>query len=103
MQLLRTDMRTRREAEGGVGWKMRTDAYTLSRVKEKASGSSVWFSVTTQRGGVGGGRERCKREGMYIYIHNSLCCIAETNTTWKAITIRNNNYKILIQILKISS
>ena len=44
--------------------------------------------------GLGVGGKGSRGRG-WIYIHDSLCCIADTNTTLKAITIQNNYYKTL--------
>ena len=42
-----------------------------------SAGSSIWCSVTTLGGGVGGSKER----GLCILTANSHCCMEETNTT----------------------
>ena len=60
------------EGEGGTHWVVRIDVYTLTCVKQVASGKLLYSargsdrcSVKTWMGVVGG---RLRREGLYIYI-----------------------------------
>ena len=62
------------EGEGGTNQEIRIDIYTLSCIKQIASGkwlystgSSVQCSVGTWRDGMGVGG-RLKREGIYVYV-----------------------------------
>ena len=80
-------MDTAGEGEGGMNWEIRFDINILPCVKQIASGkllystgSSVWCSVMTERGGMVG---RDVQEGgdICIYVADSLHCTAETNTT----------------------
>ena len=75
-----------------MNWESGVETYTLPRVKQIASeklldkpGSSARCSVMTQRSRMVGEREvegRFKWGGdIYIFMADSCCCTAETNTT----------------------
>ena len=49
--------------------------------REKDAGNSHWCSVTTERARMGWDKGASfKKEGRYIAIADSCCCMAETNT-----------------------
>ena len=68
-----------------MNWKISTDIYTLSCVKQTTSGklqystaSLPWFSVNGWDGGGGNGRE-FQGGDICIYMADSLHCFEETN------------------------
>ena len=60
-------------ALSGINW--------ITGEKLLYTGSPVWSSVWTWRGGGGDGRKTWERGDVCILMADSRCCMAETNTT----------------------
>ena len=84
------------EGEGGMNWESNTDLYTLSCVKLlygnllNNTGSPAWFSVITQKDGMGEGDGGAGGKGytyipIYIYIYD-----------WFKLLYSRNQHKIAI-------